>query len=137
MDPQTAHWYLCWMVGYFVFYSIIILGVLVLFVRSLFGLGHKLMHPDPDPPPMKLEEYEALLDEVQFENIKWRGLGWRLFKTYWKRIFFILFMLMIPPLGWIILFICSVFWAINYEKGMKAMFDEAFARYRREGRRWQ
>jgi hypothetical protein len=112
---------------------IAILIMVVLFIRGLWQLAHNLAHPKPDKPVIKLEEYEALLHEAcDIEHIKWKGLWWRLLKLYWKRLFFILFMLMVPGIGWIILFICAVFWAVNTEKENTAMMREYFERQARE-----
>jgi hypothetical protein len=123
-----------WFFAELIVYGLGLLIMIVLFIRGLYQLGHNLAHPKPDPPlAMTLEEYEALLGEASdFEHAKWKGLWWRLLKLYWKRLFFILFMLMVPGIGWIILFICAVFWALNSEQENKAMFDEYFERQARE-----
>ena len=73
------------------------------------------------------------LEELYFTGweVKTKGLVWRLLKVYWKKLSFILLMLILPGGLWI-LGLCAAAWALNWEKEMTAYFDEEFRRWKEE-----
>ena len=79
--------------------------------------------------PLKAGEYQKLL----FENweVQTKGLFWRLLKLYWKRISFVLLMLILPG-GLLILVLCAAAWALNWEKEMHAYMEQEYRRWKEE-----
>jgi hypothetical protein len=79
--------------------------------------------------PLKAGEYQKLL----FENweVQTKGLFWRLLKLYWKRISFVLLMLILPG-GLLILGLCAAVWVLNWEKEMNAYMEEEYRRWKEE-----
>ena len=61
-------------------------------------------------------ELETLLANLETCTIERKGLLWRLFKLYWKKLLFIALMLLLPG-GLIVLFLCVTVWALNWEIG--------------------
>jgi len=78
---------------------------------------------------MQPGEYEELLCENW--QVQAKGLFWRLFKLYWKKVSFVLLMLFLPGGLWV-LSLCAAVWALNWEKEMTAYFDEKYRRWKED-----
>ena len=80
---------------------------------------------------MQPGEMEELLVSLETCPIQKKGLVWRLFKLYWKKLLFIALMLMLPG-GLIVLFLCATAWALNWEQAMTAYIDETYKKWKEE-----
>jgi hypothetical protein len=56
---------------------------------------------------------------------------WRLLKLYWKKISFVLLMLILPG-GLLILSLCAAALVLNWEKEMNAYMEEEYRRWKEE-----
>jgi hypothetical protein len=56
---------------------------------------------------------------------------WRLFKLYWKKLSFVVLMLILPGGLWI-LGLCAVVWALNWGAEMQAYQEEQYRRWKEE-----
>ena len=73
------------------------------------------------------------LEELYFENweVQTKGLFWRLLKLYWKRLSFIVLMLILPGGLWI-LGLCAAVWLLNWGEEMQAYQEEKYRRWKEE-----
>ncbi len=79
--------------------------------------------------PMQPGEYEDLLCENW--EVQTKGLIWRLLKLYWKKLSFILLMLILPGGLWI-LGLCAAAWALNWGKELNAYMDATYKKWKEE-----
>jgi hypothetical protein len=80
---------------------------------------------------MRPGEMEELLASLGTCPIQKKGLFWRLFKLYWKKLLFIALMLVLPG-GLIVLFLCATAWALNWEHEMTAYMDATYKKWKEE-----
>jgi len=73
-------------------------------------------------PPGELEKLPPSLETCPVQK---KGLAWRLFKLYWKKLLFTALILVLPG-GLIVLFLCVTAWTLNWEQEMTAYMDETY-----------
>jgi len=80
---------------------------------------------------MRPGEFEELLTSLGTCPIQKKGLSWRLFKLYWKKLSFIVLMLILPGGLWI-LGLCAAVWVLNWGREMQAYQEEQHRRGKEE-----
>ena len=80
---------------------------------------------------MQPGEMEKLLASLGTCPIQKKGLFWRLFKLYWKKLLFVALMSVLPG-GLIVLFLCVTVWALNWGHEMTAYMDETYKKWKEE-----
>ena len=80
---------------------------------------------------MQPGEMEELLVSLETCPIQKKGLFWRLLKLYWKKLSFVVLMLILPGGLWI-LGLCAVVWALNWGAEMQAYQEEQYRRWKEE-----
>jgi hypothetical protein len=88
-------------------------------------------------PGMTLDDYGEQIhksaDEFVdvFKNKGWEAALWWLFKRWWKRVAFILF-LSLTPGGTVLLVICVAIWALRFEQKMDGLYDPGWEEFKRK-----